>query len=113
MNVSAIQGTEAVNNNFQVKKAQEPQQPVANNVASNEGYIEKEPAPTDANLYKAMYGIQEESNDDKEYQEAVEKHLNEWGSDEQIKEYNEQKDIQSEEDEEYYNQYLKFKQKYE
>lgn len=110
MNVSAINGTEVVNNNINLLKKAEVKEEV--NTVNTQGYAEKEAAPTDANLYKAMYGVKENKKDDvAEYKEAMTDHLKKWGTDEQLKEVQEPET--TEEDDEYYKQYLAFKHKYE
>lgn len=108
MNVSAINGTEAINAKVELKKAEVKEEPKA---VSTEGYAQKEAAPSDANLYKAMYGVKEKKDNVAEYKEAMTDHLKKWGTDEQLKEVQEPET--TEEDDEYYKQYLAFKHKYE
>lgn len=109
MKVSAINGTETANNVNAVKKAVVKEETKAVNT---QGYAEKEAAPADANLYKAMYGVKENKKEDiAEYKEAMTDHLKKWGTDEQVKEAQEPETTK--EDDEYYKQYLAYKHKYE
>lgn len=105
MNVSAIKGTEAVNAKVELKKAEVKEEAQA---VSTEGYAQKEVAPADANLYKAMYGVQDKKDG---YKEAMKEHLEKWGTDEQLKQVQEPE--QTKEEEEFYKAYLEYKHKYE
>ncbi len=105
MNVSAIKGTEAVNAKVELKKAEVKEEAKA---VSAEGYAQKETAPTDANLYKAMYGVQDKKDN---YKEAMTEHLKKWGTDEQLKQVQEPE--QTKEEEEFYKQYMAYKNRYE
>ena len=112
MNVSAINGTEAVNNSVVMPKKPEVKEEAK--AVNTQGYAEKEPAPTNANLYKAMYGVEEKKEEKKddlaEYKAAMTEHLKNWGTDEQLKQVQEPE--QTKEEEEYYKQYLAYKHKY-
>lgn len=60
--------------------------------ASTAGYAEKSAAPTNANLYKAMYNVKDakaeaKKVDDEAYKRAMGEYLEKWGSDEQLNEF--------------------------
>lgn len=91
---------------------------------STVGYAAKEAAPTDANLYKAMYGVadknektekkmtkEEDDANYAEYRRAMGEYLEKWGTDEQIKQFNEPQ--QTKEEEDYSKQYEEYRRKYE
>ena len=91
---------------------------------STVGYAAKEAAPTDANLYKAMYGVadknektekkmtkEEDDANYAEYRRAMGEYLEKWGTAEQIKQFNEPQ--QTKEEEDYSKQYEEYRRKYE
>lgn len=84
MNVSKINAT---SNNVVTPKVEEKTTQKTN---TTEGYAEKSAAPTNANLYKAMYNIQNKKADDEAYQKAMGEYLEKWGTPEQVNEFKKQ-----------------------
>lgn len=85
MNVS--KANEVVNNALITPATKE--KPAVN--PSTEGYADKTAAPTDANLYKAMYNIQDKKADKKAdeeaYKRAMGEYLERWGTPQQVKDF--------------------------
>ena len=123
MNVSGFKGTEAVNANYNNADAKKEvkQENVKPNTA---GYAQKEEAPTNANLYKAMYGVNNKpAKTEEELQaeyvaklaEVRAKYEMDVNDKNREKEYNrlEEQNPKKPEEKSYYEQYLEYKHKYE
>lgn len=88
-----------------------------------EGYVEKEAAPVNANLYKAMYGVNNKSTTEEEEQEKFVEQLAQVRAKYEMDVNDKNREIENnklseqnpEENEEksYYEQYLEYKHKYE
>ena len=107
MNVTPVS---AVNNqpvNYVEPLKKEVEQP------SVEGYEEQQPAPTNADLYKSLYGVKEE----KSYAEQMADYRAKYELDvnDQNKEVApaETQETENTEEKSYYEQYLEYKHKYE
>lgn len=110
MYVSAINGTESIstinNKQEEIKKERKQQTNINTNT---DGYAPKSQAPTNAELYKSMYGVEEKS-----YAEQMAEHRAKYELDVNDKEQIDSKESeQTQEEKEYYEQYLKYKNKYE
>ena len=110
MNVSPINAvnTQTVNTVVTEPLKKEAVQP------DMEGYETAEPAPTNADLYKSMYGVQEE----KSYAEQMAEHRAKYETD--INDKNNEieanktqtEEAENQEQKSYYEQYLEYKNKY-
>lgn len=111
MQISAINAQNQVNVNFQTVKAEKEEKPQF----SEEGYEVRAQAPTDADLYKSMYGVKEEKSYAEQLAEHRAKYETDIGDKEREIEANRNQTEQTEEEQEksYYEQYLAYKQKYE
>lgn len=116
MKVNAITETTSLNSsviNNAVSKTEIQKQP------NTDGYIEKEQAPTNTNLYKAMYGVNEKVNDEAKYVEQLAEVRAKYEMDvddkNREKENNkaQEQNPQQKEEKSFYEQYLEYKHKYE
>lgn len=120
MQVNKINDTTAVNTALNNKKTEEKpavQQDV-------KGYAEKEAAPTNANLYQAMYGVNNKSSEEEEQAKFVKQLAEvrakyEMDVDDKNREIENNKrqsqnpEAKQNEEKSFYEQYLEYKHKYE
>lgn len=114
MKINAITEATSLNNsNKTVVRGEAQKQP------NTDGYIKKEQAPTNANLYKAMYGVNEKEEEQNKYVEqlAEVRAKYEMDVDDKNREIENNKaqeqNPKAKEEKSYYEQYLEYKHKYE
>ncbi|MGN0014520.1 MAG: hypothetical protein ACI37T_03785 [Candidatus Gastranaerophilaceae bacterium] len=119
MKINAITDATAVKNSANIKNPGQKEQQVQANAV---GYIEKEQAPTNANLYKAMYGVNDKASKEEEQNKYVEQLAEvrakyEMDVDDKNREIANNKaqeqNPKANEEKSYYEQYLEYKHKYE